>query len=317
MKKPRIAIYYHNNFGRHDGPPLYYWNAMKEMGLDVTHLIPQGDIYKEFGKFDLHFWVDYGEDGLPVDHTWRIPLDGGKTVYVVSDAHLDNGYRFNKAKEFDYVFFNQRKFLEEYTTQESQSVHFLPHAAEPKAYPKYEILKKYDVCFIGHLQDVENYNGITRVNALDRIFKEFPNFYFGTRNPQKPEVNMFEDASRKFCQSRIAFNISIKDDLNMRFFEILSSGSFQLTNWIPILKDMEKEYGLKDGKHFVTYKTLDEAVEKAKYYIEHEEEREKIALAGHKKFLEAHTYQSRISKILDTVKLPDNFKTETSKSERR
>ena len=103
-KTPRISIFYSVSYGRNDGCPLYWWQVLKhQLQLDVTHLTPVGNI-SSFGKFDYHFWVDWGEDGLPWQE-WDIPKDGGKTIYICSDAHLDNGYRFNKAKKFDYVFF--------------------------------------------------------------------------------------------------------------------------------------------------------------------------------------------------------------------
>lgn len=287
MKK--VAIYYSNKFGRNDGAPVYYFNVLKnQLKLDTFHLIPEGNT-SNFGKMDYHFWVDWGEDGLPWKE-WSIPKDGGKTIYVASDTHLGREYRMNKAKQFDYAFYNQKDAAEE-----AGGV-WLPHAAEPQAYPKIEILKKTDVCFIGHMQDVVNYNGFTRTDALDRLFKEFPNFYYGSRHPGFPEKNLFEDAAKKFSQSRIVFNISIKDDINMRVFETLSTGSFLLTNWLPTLGDL-----FEDGKHLVTYKTLDEMVEKAKYYLEHDDEREKIAKAGHDKFMANHTYKHRVEKILSIV----------------
>lgn len=287
--KPRVAIYYSNKFGRNDGAPLYYFNVLKsQFKFDTMHLLPEGDTSK-FGKFDLHFWVDWGEDGLPWKE-WEIPKDGGKTIYVASDTHLGHDYRMNKAKKFDYAFFNQKDAAEE------AGGTWLPHAAEPQAYPKIDIIQKYDVCFVGHVQETPNYNGITRVDALDRLFKEFPNFYYGSRNPAFPNVNLFEDAAKKFSMSKIVFNISIKDDINMRVFETLSTGSFLLTNYIPTLGEL-----FEDGKHLITYKTLDEMVEKAKYYLEHDEEREKIAQAGYEEFIAKHTYKHRIETILKTV----------------
>jgi O-antigen biosynthesis protein len=287
MKK--VAIYYSNKFGRNDGSPLYYYNVLKQnKEFDTYHLIPEGDT-SNFGKFDYHFWVDWGEDGLPW-REWSIPKDGGKTIYVASDTHLGREYRLNKAKQFDYAFFNQKDAAEE-----AGGV-WLPHAAEPMAYPKIDIIKKYDVCFIGHIQDVVNYNGFTRTDALDRLFKEIPNFYYGSRHPAFPDRNLFEDAGKKFSQSKIVFNISIKDDINMRVFETLSTGSFLLTNWIPTLGDL-----FEDGKHLETYKTLDEMVEKAKYYLEHDDERELIARTGHEEFIAKHTYKHRVETILSIV----------------
>lgn len=289
------AIYYENSFGRNDGSPLYYFNVLKnELKLNVKHLAPHGDT-AQFGKFDYHWWIDWGEDGLPWKE-WEIPKDGGRTIYVGSDTHLGKDYRFKKAEKFDYVFFNQKDAVDEYNKTHDNKAMWLPHAAEPKAYPNINIIKKYDVGFVGHVQETPNYNGITRVDALDRLFKEFPNFYYGSRHPGFPDKNLFEDAAKKFSMSKIVFNISIKDDINMRCFETLSTGSFLLTNWIPTLSDL-----FEDGKHLVTYKTLDEMVEKVKYYLEHEDEREKIAKAGYDEFISKHTYKHRIDKIHDVI----------------
>ncbi len=291
------AIWYENSFGRNDGSPLYYFNVLKnQLKLDIKHLAPHGDT-SQFGKFDYHWWIDWGEDGLPWKE-WELPKDGGKTIYIASDTHLGKEYRFKKAEKFDYVFFNQKDAVEGYNkTHKNKSV-WLPHAAEPKAYPNISIIKKYDVGFVGHVQETANYNGFSRIDALDRLFREFPNFYYGSRHPGYPEKNLFEDAAKKFSMSKVVFNISIKDDMNMRCFETLSTSSFLLTNWIPTLGDL-----FEDGKHLVTYKTLDEMVEKARYYIEHDDEREKIAKAGYDEFISKHTYKHRIEKVLDIVSM--------------
>jgi spore maturation protein CgeB len=302
-KKNRVAIYYNNRL-RNDGPPLYYYfNMRDELKLDVTHLIPQGDT-RNFGKFDYHFWVDFGEDSFdPEACSWMPPKDGGKTIYVVSDAHLDNGYRLQKAAGFDYVFVNQKYYLDEFK-KVNPNTFYLPHAAEPKAYPasRHFVIPKYDLCFIGHIQENHKDNGInvSRLEVLDHMFKEFPNFYFGTRVPQWPSKHMFEHAALIFGQSRIVFNISVGNDVNMRFFETLSAGGFLLTNRILELKSLE-ERGLIDGEHYVSYSSLEEAVGKAKYYIEHDEERRAIAKAGHKAFKEGHTYKHRVQEILTKV----------------
>lgn len=291
------VIFYENSYGRNDGAPLYYFNVMKnQLKLDVKHLAPHGSI-REFGNFDYSWWVDWGEDGLPWEE-WEIPKNCGKTIYVGSDTHLGKEYRFNKAEKFDYVFFNQMDAVEEYNKTHKNKAIWLPHAADPQAYPKIEIIKKYDVCFVGHVQNTVNHNGFTRTDALDRLFKEFPNFYYGSRHPGFPDKNLFEDAAKKFSLSRVVFNISIKDDINMRVFEALSTGSFLLTNWIPTL-----EYLFDDGKHLITYDTLDEMVELVHYYLEHEEEREKIAQAGYEQLINNHTYKHRVEKILSVIGL--------------
>lgn len=299
----RVAILYSVSYGRNDGSPLYYYEALKKnKDLEVVHLTPDKTA-DDFGDFDYTFWVDWGEDGLPWERWYPEGKKWGKTIYVASDTHItDTGrdYRFETAKKFDHIFFNQKRALEEYlpTFKNSRNltVDWLPHAVEPLAYPQFEIIKKFDVCFIGHLQDEVNCNGFTRVDALDKLFSGFSNFYFGTRNPSKPGENMFEDAARKFCQSKIVFNVSIKDDINMRVFESMATGSFLLTNYLPTLGEL-----FENGKHLVTYSNLNEMVEKADYYLNNDEAREKIAKAGQKEVLEKHTYLNRVQKIFDVI----------------
>lgn len=294
----KFAIYYDNRIsGRNDGSPLYYYNVMKnKLKWNIVHLIPTGDTLKDVGPMDYHFWVDWGEDALQYPE-WEIPKDGGKTIYVASDTHLDNGYRLNKAKKFDYRFFNQKHAMEEFNNKYGMGSAWLPHAFEPQAYPMQETLKKYDVAFIGHMQqDEPNFNGMSRIQALDRLFKEFPNFFYGSRHPAFPGKNLFEDAARRFSESKIVFNISIRDDINMRVFEVLGTGSFLLTNWLPTLEEL-----FENGVDLVTYKSYDEMIEKAKYYLENDEEREKIALNGYLKNIKNNLYTHRIEKIKSIV----------------
>lgn len=313
-RKVRHCILYSTSYGRNDGSPLYYFNQLKKLpNTEVLHLTPEQDL-TSFGKFDYTWVVDWGEDALlGREKALALPMppDPGKTIYIASDTHLDDGYRLEKAQQFDYAFFNQKNAADLYADKNRAFVRgtnlflsgYLPHAAEPEAYPHFEIVKKYDLCFIGHMQEYHKGNGINmpRIDVLDYMFKKFPNFYFGTRHPAYPEKNVFEDAAKKFCQSRIVFNISIGNDVNMRFFEALMTGSFLLTNDIPELENLE-QYGFYKGVHYCTYSSLEEAVSIVDSAIRgDEEQREAIAKAGYEQALKTGTYKSRIEEVLKIV----------------
>lgn len=295
MKKLRIATYYDPGLsGRNDGAPLYYTLALRKLGHEVVHLsgeeMSPTEIQK-YGKFDLHWWTDFGEDGLHIPYKLIEKLPS-PSVYIPCDTHISDAgksYRFNRADNSDWVFWNQKRGMELYNQTETanpKKSYWLPCAVEPVAYPNTPIaMKKYDIGFVGYVTFQK------RAIMLDRMFKEFPNFFFGQR--------LFEAAAEEYRKSRIVFNTAADDDVNMRCFEATATGSFLLTEWVPHLDEL-----FEDGKHLVTYKTIDEAVEKAKYYLEHEEEREKIAKAGMEHTLKNHTYELRAKKVLSTI-FPD------------
>lgn len=318
----RIGNWYESRLGRNDGNPLYvtaclkrlqyYGNLLAGRGDDdglkswftgedpaakaaaeelfaqygetiqADHFYPTGET-KPFGTYDLNFHIDWGEDGLTGVLPYT-PLDTPKPMaYWASDTHLGYDYRLGMAKKADFAFCAQKQAVEDMKRDGVDNPIWLPHAVEPMAYPKFDLAsKKYDVCFVGHV------NSRNRLDALDRLFREFPNFYYGQQ--------LFENAARKFAESKIVFNIHMRDDINMRDFEVMSSGSFLLTNWIPTIEEL-----FEDGKHLVLYRSEEEMVDKAKYYLAHDEEREKIAQAGHEEVMAKHTILHRVMKMLHTA----------------
>ncbi len=55
------------------------------------------------------------------------------------------------------------------------------------------------------------------------------------------------------------------------------------------------------GKEIITYSSVDEAVEKVTYLLDHEDERAEIARAGQKRTLKDHTIFNRCELIDDEI----------------
>lgn len=263
-----------------------FWETYKEC-FEVDHIYPTGDL-SMFGTYDFNIHVDWGEDGLTGALPY-IPIETPHPMaYWASDTHINNGiagdsypFRLKRAKQADFAFVAQTYGLEMMRRDGVSNPILLPHAVEPLAYPKQEkFAKNFDVCFIGHI------NSRNREDALERLFKEFPNFDYGQA--------LFEDVAKRFGNSKICFNIAMTDDINMRNYEVMATGSFLLTNWIPSIEEL-----FEDGKHLVLYRSEDEMIEKVKYYLAHDEEREKIAQAGYEHVMANHTIQHRVDVILN------------------
>lgn len=291
----RLATWYESCLGRNDGNPLYVTTYLRKLEaegkLKLDHLRPVGDT-AVFGKYDLNLWIDWGEDGLtgllPYEVKWPT---GAPVLYWASDTHIHDAsyqYRLSCARKADLVFVAQKRAQEQFA-KDGVSAIWLPHAVEPRAYcdksdptgtkPYNFLTKDYDVAFVGHV------NNERRVEALDRLFREFPNFFYGQR--------LFNDAANIYARSKIVFNIAMTDDINMRCFEALGSRSFLITDDLPTLRDL-----FTPDEHLVTYTDLDDMVRKVSYYLKHDEEREKIAAQGYAHVIKNHTIECRVNTML-------------------
>ena len=287
----RIAVYYDNRITtRDDGPPLYYLTTLRELGHQVDMVIPTGDLTL-LGKYELNLLVDWGEDSLLPAIPYQMIEIPHPNVYICSDTHVGFDYRLNTAKKFDLVLCNQLRGVQEFEKQGVQNVFWHPHAFHPLAYNQgvfdhqtgwktCAVSKRHDVCFIGHA------NTEHRIEFLDAMFKAFPNFFYGQK--------LFDAAATVFNESKIVLNQAWSDDINMRSFETMGSGSMLLTPWLPTMPAL-----FTDGVNCVMYKDTADAIEKAHFYLAHDEEREKIAKAGYDLVHEKHTYAVRATRMIE------------------
>lgn len=112
-------------------------------------------------------------------------------------------------------------------------------------------------------------------------------------------VDYYDEAPYAMKCAKINLNItlrSIKCGIPLRIMDILGCGGFLLTNYQP---DMDMHF--VPGEDYVYYESPEDAVEKAGYYLEHEEERLAIANNGHKKVTEAHTFKHRVDEIMKII----------------
>jgi spore maturation protein CgeB len=102
------------------------------------------------------------------------------------------------------------------------------------------------------------------------------------------------------ADSRVVFNCHIDAATryanNLRLYEVSGAGALLLTDEKENMPDI-----LTPGKECVTYRTVDECVDLAKYYLSHEPERAAIAAAGRKRIEREHTYFHRVDELLSVV----------------
>lgn len=106
---------------------------------------------------------------------------------------------------------------------------------------------------------------------------------------------------QQLVNSKVTFNNHIKlssgSASNMRLFEATGVGTCLLTDWKENLSEL-----FEIDREVVTYKSVDECIEKVKWLLEHPQEREAIAKAGQARTLKDHTFAQRAIQLDEIIR---------------
>jgi GT2 family glycosyltransferase/tetratricopeptide (TPR) repeat protein/2-polyprenyl-3-methyl-5-hydroxy-6-metoxy-1,4-benzoquinol methylase len=271
----RVALIFDSK-ARPETTGVYCRRALGRL-VEVEHFLPT-----ELGRiprqgFDLYLNID---DGLH----YQFPPDLRPCAWWAIDTHLDFAWCLEKARSFDFVFAAQRDGAEQLRQQGIAFAVWLPLACDPELHGKRDVAKQFDVCFVGNI-----FPG-PRADLVDLLQRHFPNTFVGQR--------YFEEMAQTYAATRIVFNRSIRNDVNMRVFEALASGSLLLTN---DLRENGQAELFHDGVHLATYTDAEDLLDKVRFYLHRETVRERIAAAGRQEVLGRHTYRQRMETLLAEV----------------
>jgi hypothetical protein len=231
---------------------------------------------------DLYLYVDSGA-------AWYFPrglttLDCPTACYLI-DVHVTPDRHLRQAMFFDYAFSAQRDFVDTLRRAGHPRAHWLPLACDPETHRRHDAPKRYDIGFVG-----ASGRGYERRSALLRRLES----RFAVSDYRRAYTPA--EMARLYSESRLVFNCSLRQEVNMRVFEGPATGALLLTdrigNGLPEL--------VTDGEHVVMYDD-DGLVELAERMLRDDATRERIARQGYEHVRAHHTYDHRVATILDTV----------------
>lgn len=115
----------------------------------------------------------------------------------------------------------------------------------------------------------------------------------------KGSVDYYNEMPLVFRLSKINLNMtlrSIQTGIPLRAWDIMGAGGFLLTNYqADFLKHFEP------GVDFDYFLDEEDMLRKIDYYLEHEEERKKIAKNGYEKVKKYHSYKIRLKEMFQIV----------------
>jgi hypothetical protein len=179
--------------------------------------------------------------------------------------------------------------------------------------------KKYDVTFVGGMGERFWTN---RTKCIEYIAGQIDFKWWGYNSNKYSKDNPIHksfqgltsglEMLKIYKQSKIVFNdygeVANGMGVNQRMFEVMGTGSLLLTRDADNFKT---EY---PQDIFVTFKDEKDCLDKIKYFLKNEKEREEIALRGHKYLMENFTYDKLMSQLSEQLKerykkkFPDSLK---------
>lgn len=161
----------------------------------------------------------------------------------------------------------------------------------------------YETVFIGSFSPYHRYG----TKLLEAVAKHITIHVWGNGthflSPRSALRNNFHGAVwgtnmyKILSKAKIVVNrhIDIAGDYanNMRMYEATGMGALLLTEQKKNISEL-----FIPGKEVVTYNDAADLVNKIQYYLSHENERKKIALAGQKRTLRKHTYANRMKELV-------------------
>lgn len=259
-------------------------------------------------------------DGMdyPPEQADRLRAMGIATAIWFTDDPYYTDVTAELASHYSHVFTLERSCVPFYERRGCRNVHHLPlgvfHEAFRPRNPRLHL--RSDVCFIGTafwnraeffqnllpLIDHRNF----RLSGL--WWERMANFEtYRDRIDLGKWMGSVETAEHySACKLVINIHRASNDDTfnrntagiqavspNPRTFEISACGTLQLTDF---REDLPQFY--VPGEEVVVYDSPEDLAAKVEYYLEHEEERRRIALKGLYRTMRDHTYTSRLSRLL-------------------
>jgi hypothetical protein len=275
----------------------YFVEALRDIGHEVrvvsdrTH--PAVDSLAN-GVLDVPRWVE--REGFRPD--MLLFIEGGTRLLFPSgmqdldcvsawyaiDTHLHLRQHLCVAKLFDVTFVAHFEFLERFRDCQA---YWLPVAADPRLYAQAQKPRDIDIAYIG--SDDRGLHS-ERARLLDLIRSRYGNTFLGRAEPAR--------IGEIYGRAKIVFNKSVRNDVNMRYFEAMGAGAVLVTD---SARGNGVEQLFNPGEDFLEYRddaTLFAAIDSL---LADDEKRERIGARAQEHVLSRHTYRHRVEKILDVL----------------
>jgi spore maturation protein CgeB len=225
--------------------------------------------------------------------------------YMTFNWFCDDHWRFDNfsnhfAPAFSYVSTTDRNALQKYDAIGYKNALMTQWACNHLDYVMIpNTSKRYDVTFVGQAHGsrkfIMSYLGLNGIKVAT-----FGRGWKNGRITQSKMIEIFNESKINLNLSNASWNIYTlfrrKDQIKGRNFEVPGCGSFLLTNYV---QGLENYFDL--DKEMICFRSMGELIEKTKYYLKHDDEREGIANRAYRRTLREHTFEGRFRRLFEEM----------------
>ncbi|UFH55372.1 glycosyltransferase [Spirosoma sp. KNUC1025] len=213
------------------------------------------------------------------------------------------------AADFDCYFSKEPYIVDFLRNKAGRNAHYLPEGFNPRIHQKppvekvvAEWLTNIDVLVFGNLYAY-------RARMVEQLIQAgIKVAVYGTKGPYislavesvfRQQYLTGAAKNRLLYGAKIVFNnfhYAEITSVNQKYFEINGIGGFQLCDYKPTLDEYT---GVPADQ--VTYRTMEEAIDKIRYYLAHATERHELAQQQYQHFQQHHTFDRRVVNLLRIV----------------
>lgn len=266
------------------------------------------DILSSAIKSDLFIWIH--------THGWRTPgkFEMEHILKTLKDFniptmtyHLDLWFGLQRQKDLEkypiyknigHFFTVDKKMSDWFNKKTEVKGHYLPAGVFDQECSFREVNKKHDIIFVGSRKYHPEWQYRTKlIDWLEDTYKNKFEHYGngGIKSVRGIELNKLYWTTKVVVGDTLCINFNYPDYWSDRIYETMGRGGFIIH---PYVSGLEREF--EDKKHLVFYEygNFEQLKKLIDYYLENDEEREKIRKAGHELVKTKYTYKNRWQFIL-------------------
>ena len=272
----------------------------------TLELLKQVRAAHSFRPLDVFFSYFYDACVLPE------ALDEIRSMGITSVNWYCNGsYQLRLVSEiashYDWCLVPEKFRLKDYVSMGANPI-YCQEAANPLVYKPYDLPVEYDVTFVGQAYgDRPGYIQYLRSKQIDvRVWgRGWPVAPRQAQVSPQPGTVVYgggvlpdDEMIRMYSRSKINLGFSTCGEthvggerilqVRLRDFEVPMSGGFYMVEYMEELEEF-----FEIGKEIVCYNDREDLADKIRHYLTHEDEREAIRWAGHRRCRRDHTWQKR------------------------